>query len=280
MKKICILILLFFTLILAGCSHHRTASESFEVQEFYVNKGDAKIYGKLYIPNRSEEKMPAVILSHSANITSASMKSYCERFAGLGYVAYAFDFCGGSKKSRSDGDVADMTVFTEMDDLKSVLAAINELEYVDNRNIYLFGTSQGGLVSALVADECPSDIKGLILFYPSFNIAELVQKFYGNRQTSPQKAFITTLLDYDVYEHIGAFQGNVLILHGSNDFIVPYSYSERAAGLYEHCQLYKIDGASHGFNSENYAIFGDYDEVTWDYVEKFLQAFCSTAAPA
>ena len=248
-----------------------TVPDNFGAEEFSVEHDGRTIYGTLYVPSQHEEKVPAIILSHSANLTSDSMRSYGERLASQGYVAYAFDFCGGSKKSRSDGDPADMTVFTEMEDLKAVLAAIRNLEYVDEQAVFLLGTSQGGLVSALVADECPDDVKGLILFYPAFNLAELAQKYCGKLPTTTDRLFYSSLLEYDVYEHIGAFPGDVLILHGSRDFIVPYSYSERAAECYAHCTLIKIDGASHGFNSENYAIGGDFDEETWSYAVRYLE---------
>lgn len=276
MKRL-ILVFLIFSLCLGGCGflqrnpEENTAgtADTFEVQQMDVKKGDMNIYGKLYIPKDAQGKLPAVILSHSSDMTSDSMKSYCERIAGLGYAAYAFDFCGGSKKSRSDGKRADMTVFTEVDDLNAVLNAVKELDMVDGEQVFLFGTSQGGLVSALVADERPEDVQGLILLYPGFNIAELVQGFYHSGLKIPSNAFADALEDYDVYAHIGAFPGDVLILHGSRDFLVPSAASEKAAALYENCEFHLIEGANHGFNKENYAV-GDYDDESWRYVEDYL----------
>ncbi|MGN0205235.1 MAG: alpha/beta hydrolase [Coprococcus sp.] len=251
------------------------SSALFDVSEMCVIRDGMSIFGRIYVPDVMAEKMPAVILSHSANMTSDSMISYCERIAAQGMVAYAFDFCGGSKASRSDGDQADMTVFTEVEDLKAVLKAVSELDYVDSQNIYLFGTSQGGLVSALTAEECSSIVKGLMLFYPAFNIAEMAQKYGGVIPGNAETAFISSLADFDVYDQIGDFEGDVLILHGTKDFIVSSSYSEKAAEIYQHCELHLIEGASHGFNKDNYAVFGDYDEETWCYVETFLDEHIS-----
>lgn len=56
-------------------------------------------------------------MSHSFGLTNKSMNAYCSMLAKNGYVAYCFDFCGGSKKSKSDGKTTDMTVFTEVKDL-------------------------------------------------------------------------------------------------------------------------------------------------------------------
>lgn len=278
MEKL-ILFALILVLCLSGCAilmknpENTTGDpeDSFVVEQMDVKKGDMKIFGNLYIPKDAQGKLPAVILSHSSDMTSDSMKSYCQRMARMGYVAYAFDFCGGSSKSRSDGKRGDMTVFTEVDDLNAVLDTVRELEMVDGDQVFLFGTSQGGLVSALVAEERPADVRGLMLLYPGFNIAEMVQGFYHGFLKIPSNPFADALKGYDVYEHIGAYPGDVLILHGSKDFIVPPSASKKAAELYESCEFHLIEGANHGFNKENYAV-GDFDAESWGYVEEYLTA--------
>lgn len=254
------------------------APDAYDVTEMLVTRGDLSIYGKLYTPEGAEGKYPAVILSHSANMTSDSMNSYCQRLAAMGYVAYAFDFCGGSKNSRSDGDEADMTVFTEVEDLEAVLEAVRGLDCVDNQSVYLFGTSQGGLVSALTAAAHPDAVRGLMLFYPAFNIAELAEKFGSFMTGNAGSLYISTLQGYDVYEHIKPYTGDVLIVHGTKDFIVPSSSVEKAADLYEHCELHLIEGASHGFNKENYAMFGDYDQESWAYVVAYLEEHAGDGA--
>lgn len=254
------------------------APDAYDVTEMLVTRGDLSIYGKLYTPEGAEGKYPAVILSHSANMTSDSMNSYCQRLAAMGYVAYAFDFCGGSKNSRSDGDEADMTVFTEVEDLEAVLEAVRVLDCVDSQSVYLFGTSQGGLVSALTAAAHPDAVRGLMLFYPAFNIAELAEKFGSFMTGNAGSLYISTLQGYDVYEHIKPYTGDVLIVHGTKDFIVPSSSVEKAADLYEHCELHLIEGASHGFNKENYAMFGDYDQESWAYVVAYLEEHAGDGA--
>lgn len=254
------------------------APETSHATEMRVTRGDLSIYGKLYTPEGAEGKYPAVILSHSANMTCDSMNSYCQRLATMGYVAYAFDFCGGSKNSRSDGDEADMTVFTEVEDLEAVLEAVRGLDCVDSQSVYLFGTSQGGLVSALTAAAHPDAVRGLMLFYPAFNIAELAEKFGSFMGGNEENLYISTLQGYDVYEHIKPYTGDVLIVHGTKDFIVPSSSVEKAADLYEHCELHLIEGASHGFNKENYAMFGDYDQESWAYVVAYLEEHAGDGA--
>ncbi|MGN1235078.1 MAG: alpha/beta hydrolase family protein [Christensenellaceae bacterium] len=271
------------SLVCFGCAsaeEEPTEQEDFTVQELTFLRGELTVYGKLTIPTEREGKLPAVILSHSSGLNADSMEPYCEGFASRGYVAYAFDFCGGSSSSRSDGEEEDMTVFTEAEDLKAALQAVAALDFVDPDRIYLFGTSQGGLVSALTANDCADSVEGLMLLYPAFNIPELValsDKFgdfdFGSFDfgfSSTGEAFIETMRDFDPYEHIAGFEGNVLIVHGSNDFIVKPTCSEKAAEVYAHCDLTIISGASHGFNSANYSLFGDYDDQVWEAIDAYL----------
>lgn len=265
-----------FALAACGETEQPESNDLYDVEELYATRDGLNIYGRLYTPKDTEGSLPAVILAHSANLTSDSMNSYAAGFAERGFVAYAFDFCGGSSKSKSDGNTADMTLFTECEDLKAALSAVSALDCVDADSVYLFGTSQGGLVAALTAEDCADKVKGEILLYPAFNIPELVSlssntgsfgSFFGGGYG---QAFSDTLKDYDAYAHIGKFEGNVLIIHGSSDFIVNKSYSEQAAALYPRCTLKIIEGAGHGFNSENYSLGGNYDSFVWKYVEEYF----------
>lgn len=263
------------------------------VRELSCRRGDLRIYGQFYTPEEAEGPLPTVILAHSANLTGVSLDSYARKLAAKGYAAYCFDFCGACDDSRSDGSTDDMTVFTEVDDLKQVVLTMQQQEEVRPDALFLWGTSQGGLVSALAAEELGAQIRGLILFYPAFNIPDLVRKMNGQESGngsiwgglfggSMGEAFTQSLLEYDVYQHIGTYEGEVLICHGEKDFIVPVSYSEQALALYPHAELYVIQGATHGFNAANLGgsqfagLFGDYDgevvPLVLDYVARNIPA--------
>lgn len=80
-------------------------------------------------------------------------KRYTKLLAEIGVIAITFDFCGGGLFRTSDGKTYDMSVFTEADDLEAVLDYFAEESYVDKSKISLFGCSQGGFASAIVAKE-------------------------------------------------------------------------------------------------------------------------------
>ena len=251
--------------------------------EVWSERDGNRIFGMMYYNSTASEKQPAVILSHSSSLTHEAMKGYASAIAKMGFAAYCFDFCGGSAKSKSDGKTDEMTVFTEVEDLRAVVKTVKSLDYVDSSNVCLLGSSQGGLVSALLADECPDDFAGMILFYPAFNIPEMVKMFSGfgdfGGMMSMSEAYINSIKDFDVWSHIGKFSKPVCIIHGTADMIVPISNSVKAVGLYPSATLNKIEGANHGFNSANLGSMGsmmgasaDYDSVVLPIVESFLKS--------
>ena len=118
--------------------------QAYHTETVWAKRGKNRIYGQVYVPDGVGYHRPTVILSHSFGLTYKSLNAYCAMLAKNGYVAYCIDFCGGSKKSKSDGKTTDMTVFTEVKDLESVLSKARALKRVDKNKIFLLGTSQGG----------------------------------------------------------------------------------------------------------------------------------------
>ena len=270
-----VLFLLMTILFLASCEKDEKASETKNLkEEIWCGSEGSRIYGQMYLPENHSGKLPTVILSHSSSLTHAAMAGYADSLAMHGYASYCFDFRGGSKESLSEGNVDDMTLFTEIEDLKTVMKTISALDYVDKSRIYLMGSSLGGAVSALVAEEMPSSASGLILFYPAFNISSLVNGFAGF--PGMETAFTESLKDYDIMEHIGNYPGPVLIIQGTKDFIVPPSVAQEACEKYQNTELHLIEGANHGFNKANLGSFGsfvsaEYDDIVMPLVYDWLK---------
>ena len=258
MKKEIVLLSLLLVSCNSSSSMIVSEKDPIEVEERWASEN---IYGKLYIPEQKSNEI--VILSHSAFLTNDSLSSYAYGFAKRGYYAYAFDFCGGSYSSKSKGNMKDMTIFTEVDNLKTVIN-----NFIDFDKIYLFGTSQGGLVTALSANDI--NVNGQILLYPAFNIPDEVKNY--NSSFSPLgEDYIKTIKDYDVYAHIGNFTNRVLIIHGDKDTTVDISYSKKALDVYKNCSLNIISGAGHGFNKDNFSLFKDYDNEVWKSIDDYFK---------
>lgn len=218
--------------------------------------------------------MPAVIFSHGFGSNYQVGTQYAEALVQKEYVVYCFDFCGGSPGSRSDGSTLDMSIFTEQADLEAVIHMMQEQPFVDEENIFLMGTSQGGAVSAITAAANKEEIKGAILLYPAFVLVDRIKEQFETVEDIPDtyylmwmtvgRAYAENLLDYDIYEAISTYDKDVLLIHGDADSIVPLSYSEKAVEVYDSARLEVLPGAGHGFSGSDAE-----QAVTWmlEYLE-------------
>lgn len=247
----------------------------YETQELCARRSENQIYGLLYIPKDAGEKMPAVIFSHGFGGNYQVGAQYAQALAQKGYVVYCFDFCGGSPESRSDGSTLDMSIFTEQADLEEVIRMMQEQPFVDEDNIFLMGTSQGGAVSAITAAANKEKIKGAILLYPAFVLVDRTKEQFESVEDIPDtyylmwmtvgRAYAEKLLDYDIYEAISTYDKDVLLIHGDADSIVPLSYSEKAVEVYDSAQLEILPGAGHGF-------YGSDAEQAVTWILEYLEA--------
>lgn len=251
-----------------------TSKYEYETKELYTKRDENQIYGLIYVPKDAGEKMPAVIFSHGFGGNYQVGTQYAEALVQKGYVVYCFDFCGGSPGSRSDGSTLDMSIFTEQADLEAVIHMMQEQPFVDEENIFLMGTSQGGAVSAITAAANKEEIKGAILLYPAFVLVDRIKEQFETVEDIPDtyylmwmtvgRAYAENLLDYDIYEAISTYDKDVLLIHGDADSIVPLSYSEKAVEVYDSARLEVLPGAGHGFSGSDAE-----QAVTWmlEYLE-------------
>ena len=70
---------------------------------------------------------------------------------------------------------------------------------------------------------------------------------YSVRCWAERESLLRGRGSFDIYDLIGQYKGDVLILHGERDRIVPLRYSERAVDVYENAELVVMEGQNHGF---------------------------------
>ncbi|MBD5560476.1 MAG: alpha/beta fold hydrolase [Clostridia bacterium] len=232
-------------------------NKSVNRMEWECSVGSQTIRGVLMRPETGC-KGPLLICSHGYGGTHASVVPYAEAAAQQGIAAYAFDFRGGGTQSASDGATTDMSVMTEVGDLEAVLAQAADWPFVDPSRIVLLGASQGGYVSAVAAARRSAAVAALILLYPAFVAGDDMHRKFASLDAIPEKLvyrnglevgrrYFADLWDYDPYAEIGGYGGPVLIIHGTEDSVVPLSYSERARSVYPRAELRLIRGGEHGF---------------------------------
>ena len=229
-----------------------------------------EIYGKLYLPEG--RSVAAAVFSHGFNGSHADFTPFAERLAAEGVAAFCYDFCGGSVNAGGGFPTESMTLTTELEDLLAVMDFILSGERTRGCPLFLFGASQGGLVSALAAARRQADVRGAALLFPALCIPEDWRARFPSRADIPEKyalwgmtlgkAFFEDAYELDVFAKIAAYTGPVLLMHGDADAVVPLSYSVRARDTYARAELVLFEGEGHGFsmqgNEKVYVLFADF----------------------
>ena len=227
------------------------------IEELSIVADGKRIFGTLHVPDDEKDVHPLVVMSHGFGGAHMPEDPLASDFAHAGYLAYGFDFCGGGPASRSSGNMLEMSVLTEADDLNLVLDALLQREDVDKGKVCLFGRSQGGFVSAYVAAQRPDDVSALAMYFPAFVLQDDARARADENGAFPEtaevggrvvgRAYGEAAVSFDIYDVIGAYHGKVLIVHGDADAIVPLSYSQRAVDCYDDARLVVLPGQGHGF---------------------------------
>lgn len=244
-----------------------------EVRNICFKREDKNIVGDLYLPDSlvNKEKYPVLILSHGFSGDRHHVHGYITKMVDQGYAVYAFDFCGGGYGGESDGKTTEMSVLTEKKDLEVVLEGIRKQPFCEK--VILWGESQGGFVSAITASDHVDEVDALVLYYPAFVLQDDAKNAYPNENDIPETYTIMNMeigriynedaRSFDVYDVIGKYNKNVLLIHGTEDSIVPIEYAEKAVDTYDNVKYIVIEGAVHGFDDE-------YEDMAIEETKLFL----------
>lgn len=225
-----------------------------KVTEYRIPASLGSLYGVLRMPE-GNGPVPLVITCHGFGGSHLGAMDYAAYFAAGGYAVFSPDFCGGGWLSQSDGTMLEMSVLTEAEDLNAVIDYFK----ADSRfsGIFLRGESQGGFVASYVAAERPDDISGLVLEYPAYVLQDDARRRQLPDGSFPEvsvllgmrigRVYSEDVTSFEIYEHMAAYDGPVLILHGDQDRLVPVRYSERAVKAFPNAELIIMPGQGHGF---------------------------------
>lgn len=273
MSFICVFINLFGSVACSkdnqfqDISFNEEISDLFAVERegFSCERDGLTIKGTVFLP-KGKTDCPIAVISHGFMANQMFSQIHAQNLAKMGYAAFCFDFCGGTLVGSSDGDSTDMSVLTEVEDLKAVIEFAKSQSYTNENELILLGCSQGGLVSAIVAAEMKEEVDALILLYPALCIPDdarsgemMFAKF--DPQNVPEtfwcgpmklgRRYVTDVIEMDPYEIIHQYTGKVLIIHGNQDKTVDISYALRAVETYSQAgadvEMKIIDKGGHMF---------------------------------
>ncbi len=255
-------------------------SYEIETKDHTVEYTDAQgraisIYGQICQPVK-DEKFPAVVLSHGYNGHYSDFGLECAKWAKRGYICYAFDFCGAQQDGLSTGRASnEYTPYTMKEDLIAIIGNIKQLPNVDATQIFLFGGSQGGFVTALTAadDAVKEQVAAIAMYFPAFNIPDDWRNAEIKDSSPPGMGYvigaeyIRSIRSLDLFDVIGNYKKDVCIVWGTDDAIVRKEYIDRAVEVYgaERVERTDLAGTGHGFG-------GSFTETAAEKVLKFLEA--------
>jgi dienelactone hydrolase len=203
--------------------------------------------GRLALPE-GEGTRPGVLIAHEGNGLDDFQKQRAERFAELGYVAFALDYYGGGKPLQDRAEINErLTVLSgQPETARSIATAGLDVllaqPRVDRTKIAAVGYCFGGALVLELA-RTGADVKAVVGFHPGLAIART------------DSANIV---------------GKVLMCVGADDPIIPMEHrvafetEMRAAGVDWRMNLY--GGALHSFTNPRAALFPipglAYDQAT------------------
>ena len=232
-----------------------------KVQQIHITANGRRIYGEVLLPEGKEGPLPTVICSHGYGSSYKLCKTMVgQPFAAQGYAAVCCDFCGGSKNTKSDLTMMDMSIYTEKEDLLAIIDYVKKQSFADPDNLFLLGESQGGMVSAITAVDVVDEIKAMVLYYPAFCIPFMAHEQWKTKEEIPEvceafnlkisRKYYEDVWDLDVYQEIAAYDRPVLIMHGDKDATVDHSYGARGAAAYPNAQFITFPGEVHGWTGK------------------------------
>ncbi len=228
-------------------------------RELTISLGNDSIAATLHKPDTEKIRSPegCVITCHGLLASRESLKAVmvAERCETMGYYALRFDFrgCGDS-----DGILEDSISSQRLHDLEAVLAYVrNDLGI---RRIGLFGSSLGGYVSLLLAG-VDGDIHTIVSVSTPHSMAELLEVEMGERgyymiddiRIGANFLHDARLFDSRLHGTLGKLDAPVLLVHGSDDAVVPVEHAHRLFdSIRTDKKLLIMEDADHGFSREEH----------------------------
>ena len=228
-----------------------------------TNNREEKIAAVLHVPPRPRDPQHCVVLCHGMLFSKDGTKqvALCNALHDSGIASLRFDFRG---RGQSDGALEDTTISRRLEDLETVLAEVGARGY---SSISLVGSSLGAPVAIIEAAKGPALPAASIVTYAAVSRAEQLLDLFPPDQVAEWKKagmldiggnrikwdFVEDALSHDVFAAAGRLTCPTLLVHGSDDAVVPVESSRNIyAAIKSEKEFVLVEGADHAFTNREH----------------------------
>ncbi|MDP6641850.1 MAG: alpha/beta hydrolase [Candidatus Nanoarchaeia archaeon] len=253
----------------------------------FKNKKGKKIVGILHTPKKEHihHKIPCVIICHG--FTGFKEETH---LVNLSKELEDYDIaslrCDFTNSGESEGSWEGLKTSEEIEDLKSIIDYVEQIDFVDKNKIGVAGHSLGGLVSIITASQDfrikvlvtlaavddPKE-KSIVWVKDMEKWKQIGYHIFSNIKYIKIKigyGFWTDLKKFSNSTNIKKVKVPLLILHGDKDKVVPLSHGEKIYKNANEPKLLRIiEGANHLFSGK--AILALTVKYAVDWFAKYLK---------
>jgi cephalosporin-C deacetylase-like acetyl esterase len=233
-----VIIFISITVIKRFC-YFKPIEKYIETKEKYVMVKHKHIFGWVLNNNKSDK---IIVFCHGYNGNISHRENKYIELKNMGYSVITFDYSGYGK---TQGIPSEQQLY---EDASSIMSMVKK-NYINN-NIIVYGESMGGPVAVYVARRF--NIPKIILESPLISMKSVLEK----------KCFLFKYIsflfdDFDIKKYLIGYNGEILLLHGINDEIVPY---ESIFEIKDYITKYIPIQGTHKF-----------PVIPWDQIKHFLE---------
>ncbi len=226
-----------------------------------------KMRGFLHRPANfsAAQRVPAALLFHG--FTGNCIEPHrlfvktARVLAAAGICVARFDFIGSG---NSDGEFQDVTVESEIDDALTALSWLESQPGIDRTRLALIGGIKALVLWSAAGDFAQGENWKNALarrFFPEQDAYDFSGNLIG-------RAFAEPATPPQPMKEAKKFRGAALIVHGTQDGIVPLSDAREYSQVLKNSRLHEIEGADHTFNS--FAWESELLQTTSDFLREVL----------
>lgn len=248
----------------------------------FENRRGQKLVGVMHHAE-GDGPHPCVVVCHGfAGNKVGSSRRFVEfaRFAAMNRLSvFRFDFAGSGD---SEGELVDLTLDNELDDLQAAITAVSNMSNVDASKVGVVGHCMGAVTAIRYAVRNPQVYK-TVAWAPFVELEDTLCKLIGEDAFSIVKEgdatdflynnqlyqcgpeILKTAQDINMFEEIANMKQRLLVIHGTEDATVPLENVKRLITHAHHeadIQFEIVEGAHHSFPYHKEELF----QLTLDYI--------------